>query len=774
MRDAQHDSSASYVFFSQPEGMRRGLLACSPGMLRVLFLLVTAATLRCSQAHRSSASSIQDDSRAEQQSSPLASLPKGVDYYPEQWPAADMAADMRSIRHDLGADTIRVGEFMWALLEPQDGLFNFSFLDSVIAEAGRAGLRVMLGTPTATMPAWLAQDHPDVLGRAPDGPSGLLGATPIFGGRRQYSFHSATYRRYSNRIVRSLAQRYGKNPTVAFWQLDNELGHEGSDLDFSDAAEAAWRAWLRVKFGGDVEALNEAWGTTFWGAIQRSFETVPLPRWTRPGGQASPFQSGSFRSNLSPGMLLDYRRFMSEAIAAFALEQRAIVANYSAAPVTTNSPGGLWSKAMDSNAFFPHLGFVGYDNYPVWGGSLEPTAPAVVAMAAAQMRGMGRFDRAAGAFAPFAVIEQLIGAQGHDIIGYTPRPHQAVAWSAQMLAHGCQSISFFRWRAAAFGQEEFCYGVLDQATPRGTGRKLREARQVFELMRSAEALWTQPISAKVAVLYDFQNVWAWQAQPQSTAFDFGTELARLYTPFWHHGVPLDVVSTDRLVSGEVPIDQYDVLLLPVPMLVHDDLVAQLHRWIEDPSRRRSLWLGYRSDLKVHATNQMRTDTSRLASLAGIAIQEIESLLLTRAATLVPADVGVGLAGSSPPATAKATVWREGLSPLDDSTKPIWKYDDAFFGALNLSAVTRRQLASSGGEVIYIGCGIEAAGLQELATSTLNHVGLLAGATSPSHPPSVELVRRGEQIVWINHGEEPWRMPDGHLLQPYEVRIVGAR
>ena len=493
-------------------------------------------------------------------------------------------------------------------------------------------------------------------------------------------------------------------------------------------------------------------------------------------------------------MLLDYRRFMSEAIATFALEQRAIISNYSAAPVTSNSPGGLWSKAMDSNAFFPQLDFVGYDNYPVWGGSLEPTAPPAVALAADHMRGMGRYDREAHAFAAFAVIEQLIGAQGHDIIGYTPRPQQAVAWSAQMLAHGAAYISFFRWRAAAFGQEEFCYGVLDQTTPRGTGRKLLEAKQVFDLMSSAPALWTRPLAAKVAVLYDFNNVYAWQAQPQSTAFDFGEELLRLYTPFWRHGVPIDVISTDRVISGEVPLDPYDVLLLPVPMLVHDTLVLQLGKWVEHGSRRRSLWIGYRSDVKDHATNQMRTQPSRLAALAGVAVMEIESLLIPRSSDLVAGDHALAFDAevskgrgsrvqgedseglhehtTRPMPTSRATVWREGLALLGSDTQPIWRYDDDFFGALNLSAVTRRRLAS-GGEVVYVGCGIEAAGLQQLATSTLSRVGHLAHAAPPSHPDSVELVRRGEHDVWINHGNRSWSMPDGHLLLPYEVRITNS-
>ena len=141
------------------------------------------------------------------------------------------------------------------------------------------------------------------------------------------------------------------------------------------------------------------------------------------------------------------------------------------------------------------------------------------------VRGWGRFDSKTHAFDSFTITEQLIGAQGHDIIGFTPRPGQIVGWSAQTLTHGAASLLFFRYRAAVFGQEEFCYGVLDHYTPRGTGRKWKEAKELFSLARSAEDLWDAPIAAEVAVLYDQSNIFAWQAQPQSTAFDFTAEVS---------------------------------------------------------------------------------------------------------------------------------------------------------------------------------------------------------------------------------------------------------
>ena len=144
----------------------------------------------------------------------------GVDYYPEQWPLDEMPSDMRSIKEDLGADIVRIGEFMWQHIEPADGRFNFTLTDAIMNEAEKNGLRVMLGTPTATMPAWLHQAHPDVVMKGPDSPEGygvrvrriiltitLLGysgATPSFGGRRQYSFNSDTYLRLHRALIHEM------------------------------------------------------------------------------------------------------------------------------------------------------------------------------------------------------------------------------------------------------------------------------------------------------------------------------------------------------------------------------------------------------------------------------------------------------------------------------------------------------------------------------------------------------------------------------------------
>lgn len=686
-------------------------------------------------------------------------LALGVDYYPEQDPQEDILVDMTAIKQDLGADFVRIGEFMWHILEPADGVFNFSLLDSIMDTAEKLNLEVMLGTPTATAPSWLYMAHPDIFARGPDSADGSAGVSLAFGGRRQASFHSKKYINYSKRIVKGLADRYGKRDIVTVWQIDNEMGNEQSDLDFSDAAGVAWRAWLVQKYRGDIGELNSLWGTVFWSVTYDNFQEIPLPRYTRPGGSLQGEEE--FRSNMSPGMLLDYRRFRADALAAYADFQVGILRTSGVKGcLTTNINGGYWGRAFDNNAINAHMDFPAFDNYPVWGGSLAPDSPSRVALMLDTVRGWApQKDRSAG----FMVAEQLIGAQGHDIIGYTPRPGQIIAWSAQTLLHGATALAFFRYRAAAVGQEMFCYGILDQATPRGQGRKWQEARQLYQLARSHAGLWLGPVAPRVALLYSIDSVFSWNAQPQSTAFDYFAEAHRMYYPFWRNGAGIDVVSIPRILDLSAPdlLAKYSILLLPAPIIVPDRLLPLLESFVKLGG---IAWVGFRADLKDDS-NAVRRSASRLATLAGVEITEIESLNTPLTVTLKSA--------AAPGNTSAAWVWRDGLQIVPDSgTEAVWTYTDRFFGALGLAAVTRRTFPGPGGLVLYIGTGIDMEMLVPLATEAL--VQKAVPHTGISANDQVEQLFRTDANgtswrVAINYGEEQADSVNG-VLQPYQISI----
>mmetsp|Transcript_30123 Transcript_30123/g.54953 ORF Transcript_30123/g.54953 Transcript_30123/m.54953 type:complete len:773 (-) Transcript_30123:81-2399(-) len=682
----------------------------------------------------------------------------GVDYYTEHWPHSSMRTDLEAIKHDLGADIIRVGDFMWHEMEPVNGTFNFTLLDSLITTAADVGLEVVLATPTAGGPAWLYHENPSVFTRGPDAAEGYAGLQPVFGGRRQYSFNSDIYLFHAKRITEKLASRFGQHPAVTFWQVDNELGHEGSDLDFSNNSLVAWRKWLRQKYVGSIDKLNADWGTVFWSATYNSFDQIPLPLWTIPGNSRS--GNENFRSNLSPGMLLDFRRFRRDSVSAFALEQVRILRDYNVRGcITTNAPGGFWSKAMDHAQIFADMDIPAYDNYPVWGGSTEAPKPETVALSLSTIRGW-----TSGPEKGWMIAEQLIGAQGHDIIGYNPRPGQALAWASAALLHGATALLFFRYRAAIFGQEQFCFGILDHTTPIGTGRKWKEVKDFYHLARQHEPIWSAPLRAQVALVYDMENLFAWQVQPQSTSFTFDNEALRFFEPFWRLGVSVDVISTRKLKSADDFL-AYDVLLLPAPMLTTDSLVEHLTAFVE---AGKSLWLGFRADIKDERS-QIRRNPSRLAALAGVQVVEIESLGGSKVCQLVNSDGG----------TTTCDVWREGLQKLPGASPEfIWTYGadqdtkETFYRDSGFAAVARLKTATSG-EVIYVGAGICQDALGTMAEQTLTARGI---EYLPRHKsPWLEQHMRKDASgklwhVYINHGAESTIVAN-QTLAPYTVLIT---
>ena len=228
----------------------------------------------------------------------------GVDYYPEHWSEKMWEEDARRMKES-GVNTVRIGEFGWAIFEPEEGKFDFALFDRAIAVLAKYGIKVIFGTPTATPPKWLTHKYPEVL-YAFDNKQLSNDQT-----RRHYNYNSPVYRRFSRRIVEKLSEHYKDEKNIIGWQIDNEFNNENPEA-WSESDRSAFRVWLRQKYQ-TLDNLNERWGTVFWSQTYTDWEQIDLP-----------FRASSLQN---PSLMLDYKRFISDSVESYMNEQIEIIRN---------------------------------------------------------------------------------------------------------------------------------------------------------------------------------------------------------------------------------------------------------------------------------------------------------------------------------------------------------------------------------------------------------------------------------------------------------------
>ncbi|GGF30846.1 beta-galactosidase [Halobacillus andaensis] len=644
----------------------------------------------------------------------------GVDYYPEHWPDEMITEDIKGIK-DLGANIVRIGEFAWHLMEPEEGKFDFSYFDSVISELKEHGLKVMFGTPTATFPAWLAHQHPSILSENENG------QVRVFGGRRQYCFNSEVYRKYARTITKRLAEHYSDEPAIVSWQIDNEFGHEGSDQCYCEKCHEKFQEFLKHKYKS-IDTLNETWGTIFWGQTYNDFNEIPVPKLTI--------------TTHNPTLKLDWARFRSHSLNSFTHEMTEIVREVKGEhqTVTTNVSGGFFDKSFDHEENVKKMDFVSYDNYPVWGGLEQPIEPAAIAMTHDFNRGLLNQN--------YWIVEELMGAQGHDVIGYLPRPNQAKMWSYQAFAHGCSDMLYFRWRGMTKGAEQFCYGVVDHDNH--YGRKYKEVQSLFNEIKEYDHVLQSPIEAEVAVLYDYDNIWSWNGQVQSKGFDFNEELLRLYRPFYKLNTPIDVIPSHRELSD------YKVVVVPVMQVLDRQLAQKLEQFAETGG---TVIFSYRTGLKDRNNNLRLGERlpGPVRKIIGARVEEIESLTEAHQLKLTGKGEFVNTPG-------EISVWRDLLVP--EEADVLYEYSDEFYN--QYAAVTENNVGQ--GTVYYIGGGLNEEPLDRIAKNILSSHGV-AFVETPENVEVYERVVDEERYTFVMNHNATVQHYDGEELQPFASKLI---
>jgi beta-galactosidase len=471
----------------------------------------------------------------------------GVCYYPEHWPEPQWAEDASRMAK-LGLTWVRIGEFAWSRMEPEPGRHDWGWLDRAIETLGKAGLKVVLGTPTATPPRWMLDRHPDML--AVDAEGRVRG----FGSRRHYDFSHQGYRTECAKIVGLMAERYGKNPAVAAWQTDNEYACHSTTLSYSDAARTAFQDWLAQRYQSP-DALNRAWGNVFWSMEYTDFRDIGLPNLTV--------------TEPNPSHVMDFRRFASDEVASFNRLQVEIIRKHSSYPIAHNYMGAV--TEFDHFATGADLDIASWDSYPL--GFLSDRIPADAEHKRRFVRqGDPDFQafhhdlyRAVGR-GRWWIMEQQPGPVNWAPYNPDPLPGMARLWAWEAFAHGAEAVCYFRWRQAPFAQEQMHAGLLrpDSAPAQAFG----EAGQVAQELAAMPDAGTA--KADVALVFDYASDWAWEIQPQGRTFSYFWLVFHIYKGLRRLGLNVDILPPDTS-----DLSAYKLVLAPGVFTLSDRLKAAI-------------------------------------------------------------------------------------------------------------------------------------------------------------------------------------------------------
>jgi len=650
----------------------------------------------------------------------VSGLDFGVDWYPEQWDESRWRRDAERIA-SYGFSCVRVMEFAWTIVEPEPGRFDFSLFDRAVETLAAAGLGVVIGTPTATPPHWLARA--DAFRVAPSG------AVHSYGTRRNLCYNAPAYAEASLRVARAVAEHYGGDRRVIGFQVDNEIGHEGSDRCVCPHCQAAWHDWLKERYG-TAQALNEAWGAVFWNTSYASFDQVPPAR-----------VEPSTRQN--PSLVLDYDRFCSDSAVRFARAQvDALRAQAGEGQwITTNLYPPPLSNAIDLEALTETMDFASWDNYPAWGPDDAPLPWQFNAVVQSFIRGIS-------GGAPFTVMEAFSGIQGHVCLGYLPPERRVALWVVQAIARGAERVVFFRWRVAPYGQEQLCYGLVDC-----DDRETERLRVLADMMRRAKAelspLASERVRSPVCVAYakddarllreQYLSKGLYLAASPTVQAGYDREFATWYAPYATLGVGADIASVRSL-----DLDAYRVLSLPLYQMADPELVERLGPWVEAGG---TLVLGYRAgarDLRNWSVSEPLPGAFR--GLAGVKVPRFESLNETESALRVGLVPGTG------------RVWADIIEPEGAEPVATWTDRAKFYRGAPAATVNR----VGKGSVWYLGTSLSPLPMLSLYRRILKGAGLAPRFVGAD----IEAVER------VDENGKAWRLVLNHSAKPR--RAYGAR
>jgi beta-galactosidase len=625
---------------------------------------------------------------------PAPSLLLGTAWYPEQWPESRWEEDLK-LMEAAGIRMVRVGEFAWSRMEPAEGRFDLDWLERATALAAKHRIVVVIGTPTAAPPAWLTQRYPDTLKTEQDGRKATHGS------RAQFSFTSARYREFCRRIAEELGKRFGHNPAVVGWQIDNEYG----DVSYDEITRKQFQDWLRAKFR-TLDALNEHWTTSYWSETYSDWSQVPLGT-----------------TGMNPGLNLEFKRFVTDTYKDYQHVQAAALRGQIDPRqfITSNFMG--WYDSFDHYALTEELDLASWDDY-VGRGHLNFLKNG---MTHDLTRGFKRRN--------FWVIETQPGfVNWADVNNALDKGEvREMAWHD--VGHGADAVSYWQWRSALSGQEQY-HGTLVGAD--GTPVPLyEEVAQIGREFAKAEPVLagTSPES-QVAILDSYDSRWAIDNQRHNHDFDPVGLLFSYYAPLRRLAQQADVV------SAAAPLANYRLVVAPGLNVLPEALAKNLAAYVEQGGH---LVLGPRSGMKdeYNALYPAR-QPGPLVPVLGGRVEQWYAL-----------DEEVPVSGAW--GRGKAKIWAEQLQASKPDAEALLTYGESNGWLDGRPAVLSRKVGK--GRITYIAAWLDDDLMNRAAEWMLRTSGVRP-ALGPV-PEGVEVCRRtnGSRDVFIlvNHTRAPQRV-----------------
>lgn len=468
----------------------------------------------------------------------------GGDYNPDQWQNYPdiLREDMRLMKL-ANCNSMTIGIFAWTALEPEEGKYDFTFLDKAMDDVYANGGRVILATPSAARPAWMAQKYPEVM-RVTENRERTW-----FGGRHNHCPSSPIYRKKVAEINELLAKRYANHPALFAWHVSNEYGGDC----FCDLCRVEFRKWLKKKYG-TLDKLNDQWWTAFWSHTYTDWDQIdPI----------SPLGERSLH-----GLFLDWKRYTTQQVTDFFKNEIIPLRKYTPnIPVTTNTMG--FYPGYDYRVLTKEVDFVSNDSYPTWRGDDSDIKTASNVSLNYDLNRSFKHK-------PFIQMECTPSNVNHHAYNKLKRPGVHMLTAMQLLAHGSDSVLYFQWRKSRGSCEKFHGAVVDHVGHENT-RVFREVSDVGARLKKLDDVLGTITTSRVALVYDWQNRWAVdKAQGfQNSDKKVHPTLAKHYFSFWKRGINVEIIGYNDDLAP------YDLIIAPQMYMASDEMIDKIDSFVKN-------------------------------------------------------------------------------------------------------------------------------------------------------------------------------------------------